>query len=98
MSQYSLNLNLAPSRKIYSVSELNARIRDLLESEFQDIWVEGEISNFRAAPSGHYYFSLKDERAQIKCVCFKNNVRYLRFRPEDGLQVTARRQVSIYEG
>ncbi len=97
MSQYSLNLNLAPARKIYSVSELNARIRDLLESEFQDIWVEGEISNFRAAPSGHYYFSLKDERAQLKCVCFKNNVRYLRFRPEDGLQVTARGQVSIYE-
>ncbi len=97
MSQYSLNLNLAPARKIYSVSELNARIRDLLESEFQDIWVEGEISNFRAAPSGHYYFSLKDERAQLKCVCFKNNVRYLRFQPEDGLQVTARGQVSIYE-
>ncbi len=97
MSQYSLNLNLAPARKIYSVSELSARIRDLLESEFQDIWVEGEVSNFRAAPSGHYYFSLKDERAQMKCVCFKNNVRYLRFQPEDGLQVTARGQVSIYE-
>lgn len=97
MSQIPLNLDLVPSRKIYSVSELNASIRDLLESEFQDIWVEGEISNFREAPSGHYYFSLKDERAQLRCVCFKQNVRYLRFRPEDGLQATARGQVSIYE-
>jgi exodeoxyribonuclease VII large subunit len=95
MSQFTLNL--APERKIWTVSELTARIRDLLGREFQDILLEGEISNFKAAPSRHLYFTLKDERAQIRCVCFANQARLLRFRPEDGQHVIARGSITVYE-
>ena len=95
MTQFQLNL--APERKIWSVSELTAHIRDLLAAEFPDIWVEGEISNCHEAQSGHLYFTLKDARAQVRCVCFRNQVRLLKFRPEDGLHVTVRGSVSVYE-
>ena len=94
MTQFQLNL--APERKVWSVSELTERIRDLLASEFTDIWVEGEISNCHAAQSGHLYFTLKDPRAQARCVCFRNQVRLLKFRPEDGLHVTVRGSVGVY--
>jgi len=92
-----LNLNLAPERKVWSVSEITARIRGLLEPDFQNIWVEGEVSNFRAAQSGHLYFTLKDANAQIRCVCFKSTARLLKFRPEDGLHITVRGSLSVYE-
>jgi exodeoxyribonuclease VII large subunit len=95
MSQFTLNL--APERRVWSVSELTARIRTLLEGEFRGLWVEGEISNCREAQSGHLYFTLKDEAAQIRCVCFRSQLRLLKFRPEDGLRVTVRGQISIYE-
>ena len=95
MTQFQFNL--APERKVWSVSELTARIRDLLASEFPDIWVEGEISNCHEAQSGHLYFTLKDARAQVRCVCFRNQFRLLKFRPEDGLHVTVRGSVSVYE-
>ena len=95
MTQFTLNL--APERKIWSVSELTTRIRELLEGQFRDIWVEGEISNCREAQSGHLYFTLKDARAQVRCVCFKNQHRLLKFRPEDGLHVTVRGSVGVYE-
>jgi exodeoxyribonuclease VII large subunit len=95
MTQFQLNL--APERKVWSVSELTERIRDLLAGEFTDIWVEGEISNCHEAQSGHLYFTLKDARAQARCVCFRNNVRLLKFRPEDGLHVTVRGSVDVYE-
>ncbi len=95
MTQFQLNL--APERKVWSVSELTARIRDLLAVEFPDIWVEGEVSNCHEAQSGHLYFTLKDARAQVRCVCFRNQVRLLKFRPEDGLHVTVRGSVSVYE-
>ncbi len=95
MSQISFNLQ--PDRKVWTVSELTLRIRDLLESEFHDIWVEGEISNSREAQSGHFYFTLKDARSQIRCACFRNQLRLLKFRPEDGLHVTVRGSVSVYE-
>src|SRR5208282_1235235 len=62
-----------------------------------DIWVEGEISNCRPAQSGHIYFTLKDDRAQIRCVFFKQQQRGIKFRPEDGLQVTVRGSISVYE-
>jgi exodeoxyribonuclease VII large subunit len=90
-------LNLAPERKVWSVSELTTRIRDLLVAEFTDVWVEGEVSNCREAQSGHLYFTLKDARAQVRCVCFRNQFRLLKFRPEDGLHVTVRGSVSVYE-
>lgn len=95
MSQFTLNL--APERRVWSVTELNARVRGMLEAEFRSIWVEGEISNYREAQSGHLYFTLKDESSQIRCVCFRNQARLLKFRPEDGLHVTLRGQLSVYE-
>ncbi|MBI3406115.1 MAG: exodeoxyribonuclease VII large subunit, partial [Acidobacteria bacterium] len=91
------SLNLAPERRVWSVSELTARIRGLLEAEFRGLWVEGEISNCREAQSGHLYFTLKDETSQIRCVCFRSQLRLLRFKPEDGLHVTVRGQLSVYE-
>jgi exodeoxyribonuclease VII large subunit len=95
MSQISFNLQ--PTRHILSVTELTTRIRVLIESEFPDLWVEGEVSNFRQAQSGHLYFTLKDERAQVRCVCFRNEARMLKFRPEDGLRITVRGALSVYE-
>ena len=95
MTQFSLNL--MPEKHVWRVSELTLRLRDVLEQEFPDVWVEGEISNFRAAQSGHFYFTLKDEKAQLRCVCFRDQVRGLRFRPEDGLKVTVRGGISVYE-
>ncbi|HEY2548263.1 MAG TPA: exodeoxyribonuclease VII large subunit [Candidatus Acidoferrum sp.] len=92
-----LQFNLQPTRRAFTVSELTARIRDLLGRNFTDIWVEGEISNCREAQSGHIYCTLKDERAQIRCVCFKQQLRTIKFRPEDGLHVTVRGSVSVYE-
>jgi len=100
MSQFLFDLtpeNLVPKRRVWKVSELTTRIRDLLEGEFPEIWVEGEVSNFHAAQSGHLYFTLKDPKAQLKCVCFRDQLRGLKFRPEDGLQVTVRGGLSIYD-
>ena len=90
-------LNFLPERRIYRVSELSRVIREKLEAEFTDVWVEGEVSNLRAASSGILYFTLKDETAQLRCVCFRQYARYLKFRPEDGLLVTARGRISVYE-
>src|SRR3989475_11304026 len=95
MSQ--LTFNLQPTRQILTVSELTARIRDLLARNFTDIFVQGEISNCREAQSGHIYFTLKDDRAQVRCVYFKQQQRGIKFRPEDGLQVTVRGSISVYE-
>ncbi len=85
-----------PERKIYTVSELTEQIRDLLEREFPSVWIQGEVSNLRSAPSGHVYFTLKDEAAQIRCVMFKLQRRFLKFRLEDGLHVIAWGRISVY--
>lgn len=95
MSQ--LTFNLQPERRLFTVSELTARIRDLLAKNFTDISVEGEISNCRPAQSGHIYFTLKDDKAQLRCVWFKQQQRGVRFRPEDGLKVSVRGSVSVYD-
>lgn len=92
-----LQLNLQPERRIFTVSDLTARIRDLLAKNFTDISVQGEISNCRPAVSGHIYFTLKDDRAQIRCVFFKQQQRGMKFRPEDGLKVSVRGSISVYE-
>jgi len=92
-----LTFNLQPERRIYTVSDLTARIRELLAKNFTDVIVQGEISNCRGATSGHYYFTLKDERAQVKCVLFKQQQRGMKFFPEDGLKVTVRGSLSVYE-
>jgi exodeoxyribonuclease VII large subunit len=91
------SLNFASERKIYSVSELSVEIRNLLETQFPDVWVMGEVSNLRAAGSGHLYFTLKDEDAQLRAVCFRNLARYLKFKPQDGISVIARGRLSVYE-
>jgi exodeoxyribonuclease VII large subunit len=84
-------------RRIYSVSELTAGIRALIENTFAEVWLEGEISNCKVWNTGHMYFTLKDGGAQIKAVMFRTAVRYLRFKPEDGLHVVARGRVGVYE-
>src|SRR5712672_1830222 len=95
MSQ--LTFNLQPDRRSLTVSELTARIRDLLTKNFTDILVEGEISNCRTAQSGHFYFTLKDEKSQVRCVWFKQQMRGVKIRPEDGLKVSVRGSISVYE-
>ncbi len=92
-----LGFDLTPQRQVFTVSELTAVMRELLEDTFRDVWVSGEISNAKLAPSGHYYFTLKDGAAQIRCVCFRLNARYLKVKPQDGLAVMARGRVSVYE-
>jgi exodeoxyribonuclease VII large subunit len=86
-----------PQRRILSVSELTAAIRTVLEATFGDLWVEGEVSNCRAWNTGHVYFTLKDGDSQIKAVMFRSAVRYLKFKPEDGLHVIARGRLGVYD-
>src|SRR5215472_12622722 len=96
MSQPSL-FDLVPQRHIWKVSELTEQIGALLEGAFRDVWVEGEVSNHRPGQSGHLYFTLKDAHAQIRCVCFRDQIRGLKFRPEDGLHITVRGALGVYE-
>jgi exodeoxyribonuclease VII large subunit len=88
----------APQRRIWQVRDIVGSVRTALEREYADVWVEGEISNFRPADSGHLYFSLKDEAAQLRIVMFRSQARLLKFRPENGLKVIARGRVTLYEG
>src|SRR5215475_66179 len=80
-----------------TVSQLTASIRNLLENRFAAVWVEGEISNFRAHGSGHWYFTLKDEFAQLRSACYRSSNQRIRFRLEDGMQVRVRGRLSVYE-
>ena len=82
---------------VITVTELTSQIGTVLESNFTEVWVEGEIANSRLWKTGHLYFTLRDEHAQLKAVMFRSAVRYLRFTPEDGLRVIARGRVSVYE-
>lgn len=84
-------------RNAIPVGELTRRIRDLLEDEIGEVWVEGEISNLRKHSSGHQYFSLKDRNAQLRCVWFKGNSQFSSVKLRDGLQVQAFGEVSVYE-
>ena len=83
--------------QIISVSQLNKHIRDMLEGRFPMLWLKGEISNFKAHTSGHFYFSLKDSKAQISAVMFRGFNTSLRFRPEDGMEVLVRGKITVYE-
>ena len=87
----------APARDVVTVSELTNQIRTVLESTHSEVWVEGEIANSRLWKTGHLYFTLRDEHAQLKAVMFRSAVRGLRFTPEDGLRVVARGRVTVYE-
>lgn len=84
-------------REVLSVSDLNHRVRSLLDQHVGTIWIEGEISNFTAARSGHWYFTLKDAHAQVRCAMFRGRNSRVRFQPEDGLQVLARARAGLYE-
>lgn len=86
-----------PERRIWTVRDLIASVRTQVEREYTDLWLEGEISNFRAHSSGHLYFTLKDDAAQIRVVMFRSAARLLRFRPDDGIQVIVRGRVTVYE-
>jgi len=87
----------AETRRIWKVADLVGEVRTHIEREYADLWVEGEISNLRPAPSGHIYFTLKDGDAQLPAVLFRRQASLLRFRAEDGLQVLVRGKVSVYE-
>ena len=91
------SMNPQKSEKVFQVSEITLEIRDLLEENFGTIWVDGEISNFRAPSSGHFYFSLKDKSSQIRGVMFRSSNARLKFVPEDGMQVLCRGRVSLYQ-
>ncbi|MFL6276279.1 MAG: exodeoxyribonuclease VII large subunit [Blastocatellia bacterium] len=97
MSQINFLDQLLQARRPLSVSELTARIKILLEGEFLELWIEGEISNYRRHTSGHWYFTLKDEGAMLRCASFRMQNRMIRFMPEDGLVVRAHGRLSLYE-
>jgi exodeoxyribonuclease VII large subunit len=88
---------MAQPRRVWPVRELMAAVRTALEREYTDVWVEGEISNYRPAESGHLYFTLKDGDAQLRIVMFRTQARLLRFKPENGMQVVARGRITVYE-
>lgn len=87
-----------PTADVLSVSSLNKLARSLLETNFPNVVVEGEISNLARPSSGHWYLTLKDKSAQVRCAMFSNRNRFLRFQPENGQQVVVRGKLSIYEG
>jgi len=87
----------ANQRDIYSISRLNSEAKGLLEGSFPLLWVEGEISNFACPGSGHWYFSLKDQRAQVRCAMFRNRNAHLGFIPKNGMQILIRARISLYE-
>jgi exodeoxyribonuclease VII large subunit len=96
-TQISLLDSLVEPPRPVTVTELTSQIRQLLEGRFGEVWIEGEISNFRRHSSGHWYFTLKDAGAQISCASFRNQNRYIRFMPEDGIAVRLRGRLSLYE-
>ena len=84
--------------RVYKVGELTRELKGLIEGRFPVISVEGEISNYRPADSGHLYFTLKDGESQLRIVMFRNQARLMRFKPANGLQVIVRGRITIYEG
>jgi len=96
-AESSVSCAAAPARDVYTPSRLTLEVRALLEAGFPLLWLEGEIGNFTAAASGHLYFTLKDSRAQVRCVMFRSRASLLRDRPRTGDQVLLRARVSFYE-
>src|SRR5262249_54301805 len=90
-------LDWGPQRRSFTVSELTTRVREIFLEQFTDIWVAGEISGAKLAASGHYYFTLKDDQAQLRCACYKMTARYLKFKPVDGVAVLARARLDFYD-
>ena len=102
MSSFDLDFSAPPpqadpQRDIYTPSRLNREARVMLERGFQALWVEGELSNFSRPSSGHWYFSIKDENAQLRCAMFRQKNMLTRFTPKDGAHIQIRGRVSLYE-
>lgn len=89
-------LSLSNERIVLSISEIVDSVKNELQTKFRDIWIQGEISNLRRPSSGHLYFTLKDESSQLSAVCFRMRARYMKFQPEDGMDVVVRGSVSVY--
>ncbi len=89
--------DLSVETTVLTVTQLNQRVREALHISLGEVWVTGEISNFRVPPSGHFYFSLKDPRSQIAAVMFRSTNQFLPFRPQDGMEVFVRGHVGLYE-
>ena len=87
-------MNIMPERKIFKVSQINAAARAILEANFDHVWIEGEISNLAEPSSGHIYFSLKDESAQVRAAMFRSRKLALKFQPKDGVHVIVSAQIS----
>ena len=92
-----LGFTFQATRRIFSVRDLVSTIRTQLEREYTDVWVEGEISNYRPAESGHLYFTLKDDASQLRIVMWRTQARLMRFKPENGMQVIARGRITVYD-
>ena len=97
MLYHSVMNNISNSRDIYTVSRLNREVRTILETAFPLLWIEAELSNFARPASGHWYFSLKDEAAQVKCAMFKNRNQLVKVLPANGKQVLVRARIGLYE-
>ena len=93
----SLAASVIPQRRVWTVRSLVAELRERIEAGYVDLWVEGELSNCRSAPSGHMYLTLKDGEAQLPVVLFRREAQMLRFRPSDGMAVLVRGRLSVYE-
>src|SRR5690349_17662194 len=87
----------SPDVPVLTVTELNRRVRNLLENQFETLWIAGEMSNVKHAASGHWYFCLKDGGAAVDCAMFRMRAQFLDFRPENSQQVEVRARVTLYE-
>jgi exodeoxyribonuclease VII large subunit len=92
-----VHLELFADKKILTVSRFTALVRDLLEENFDQLWVEGEVSNLAMPASGHYYFTLKDSGAQLRCIMFRASSRALKFRLQNGMALIVRGRVTVYD-
>ncbi len=97
MALEQTSFDFEPARRVFTVAELSAEIRALLDSRFAGVWVAGEISGTKVSTGGHHYFTLKDAQAQLRCVAFRNAARLLKFKPQDGIAVIARGRIDVYE-
>jgi exodeoxyribonuclease VII large subunit len=95
--QLGFGFEAQPQRRIWTVRDLMSAVRTRMEREYTDVWVEGEVSNFRPAESGHLYFTLKEEGSQMRVVMFRSQARLLRFKPADGMAIIARGRLTVYE-
>lgn len=95
--QLDFSFTAPPARRVWRVADLVSAVRTTVERGYTDVWVEGELSNFRPSESGHLYFTLKDGEAQLRVVMFRSQARLLRFRPDNGMQIVARGRVTIYD-